>query len=227
MSSKKIILTIMMYSMMIGSVAIAQEYVYQENANATYTDAYVQNPTYCYDGDYDTECSISAFEVGNYYANYTIPSYSAGNGSLIQVKYGNNPPNNITSNYTISQDCYGSILQLKFQMEDNDYMGGGTRTRIYCWNGSVWELSNSLSSYGGGGEGIYEEAMFWLLPTTTTTTTTTIGEFEGAMTDIGAGIGSLLVQLGSPFMVFMVAMSLAMAIGYVFSSIGRRVGANI
>lgn len=53
------------------------------------------------------------------------------------------------------------------------------------------------------------------------------GAIVGTLDDVGAGLGSLFSEMGEPLMILMVLLSLGVAVGYIFSSVGRRVGAKV
>jgi len=54
-----------------------------------------------------------------------------------------------------------------------------------------------------------------------------MGELETTLTDIGQGIGSLFTGMGAPLAVFIVLLAVGTGIGYILTSIGRRVGAKV
>lgn len=54
-----------------------------------------------------------------------------------------------------------------------------------------------------------------------------MGTVEDTLTDIGAGLGSLFTEMGSPLAIFIILLAVGTGIGYILSSVGRRVGAKI
>lgn len=50
---------------------------------------------------------------------------------------------------------------------------------------------------------------------------------EATLTDIGAGIGSLFTGMGAPLAVFVILLAVGTGVGYILSSIGRRVGSKV
>lgn len=54
-----------------------------------------------------------------------------------------------------------------------------------------------------------------------------MGTLNDSLSDIGAGLGALFTEMGSPLAVFIILLAVGTGVGYILSSVGRRVGAKI
>jgi len=53
-----------------------------------------------------------------------------------------------------------------------------------------------------------------------------MGTLNDTLADIGAGLGGLFTGMGAPLAVFIILLAVGTGIGYILTSIGRRVGAK-
>lgn len=140
---------------------------YQENANTTSYSGNWINPSYVYDGDWDTYGSAGiggcagGTQEGIYYADYNMTT-STVSGMTWNVKDDGG-----TTNYTIPESCIDYYADhVSFYLNDIHGLNEGflyTSIGKYCYDGSWHELV--YDTYTSEGENckpnVYEEAIYF------------------------------------------------------------------
>jgi len=128
----------------------------------TYTinDVTMTDPSFAFDGDYNTMALGSTLYSDWWMVNYTKPTWATG--MRWDVKRGQN--SNLTNNITIPIRCWNNNLDyISINFTTSDGVGE-QEFRAYCWDADgEWSTIDIVK--GVVNVGIWEESAHWLIDT--------------------------------------------------------------
>jgi hypothetical protein len=159
-----------------NNISLEAELVYQESADSAVCGGswHPNNPcNLTYDSEWETS-GASTYPGGWVYFNYTKPTKAIGaNWTKKYVETGF-CMEYLLENQTVPDVCFDQDV-LQFMVDSintGDYFGSNWS----CWNGTGWQSLDSHVEYGGCGNYISEEAVWWLMEDNFVNTTITAQE---------------------------------------------------